>query len=293
MRAHRLSVLVLLLLALVANPACRINREPSFVQLGEARRLVAEMRLDFTKASDASDRAVMAETDEESGTFARQAEAATEAVSKETSALAQRLSGLAHAGNAELLARFQERFARYRVLDREILELAVENTNLKAQRLLFGPVAQAANEFCAALEAVPAKVPARTASRIEASVMRAQLAIREIQVLEAPHIAEARDPEMDRLEHDMAERRAKAEAALVAVRQSVRAPIPTSLDEAKTALDSFEALSRKLIDLSRKNTNVRSLELAMRQKPALTAACDESLTALQDALTAQGFSGTR
>jgi hypothetical protein len=97
---------------------------------------------------------------------------------------------------------------------------------------------------------------------------------------------------MDRIEQQMALRQATAREALLSIEQSVRAPSP-SLDTAKASLDTFEALSRKLVALSRQNTNVRSLELAVRQKPALTAACDESLAALQDALATQGFSGTR
>jgi hypothetical protein len=45
------------------------------------------------------------------------------------------------------------RFAEYRVLDRKILDLAVENTNLKAQRLALGPAQEAADAFRDALKA--------------------------------------------------------------------------------------------------------------------------------------------
>ena len=46
---------------------------------------------------------------------------------------------------------------------------------------------------------------------------------------------------------------------------------------------------QQLIALSRRNTNIRSLQLALRQKPAVTAACDESLAALAEALAKEGF----
>jgi len=289
MRVYR-AFLVLTVIA--ANLSCGSHGEPAFVQLTEARRLLSEVRINFTKASDASNRAVMADTDEESIKFAREAEAATQAVSAAMPVLARRLTDLAYPGNTELLARFQERFTRYTTLDREILKLAVENTNLKAQHLLFGPIGQAANELCGALQALASTVPAATARRLGDAALRAQLAVREIQVLQAPHIAEPRESEMDRIEQQMALRQATAREALLSIEPSVRAPSP-SLDTAKASLDTFEALSRKLVALSRQNTNVRSLELAVRQKPALTAACDESLAALQDALATQGFSGTR
>jgi hypothetical protein len=289
MRADRF---LLVLIALTVSLACRTHREPAFVQLTEARRLVAEMRLNFTKASDASDRAVMADTDEDSIKFAHEAEASTKAVSTAMAALAQPMTDLAYPGNANLLARLQERFARYQALDREILKLAVENTNLKAQRMLFGPVAQAADEFCAALEEV-SSAPGGGVRHTTDTIARAELAVREAQVLEAPHIAEAKDSEMDRLEREMTVRQNSAREMLKAIEQNARPQARPALDAAKTALDRFQTLSGKLIELSRKNTNVRSLELALKQKPALTAACDESLAALQEALASQGFSGTR
>jgi hypothetical protein len=96
---------------------------------------------------------------------------------------------------------------------------------------------------------------------------------------------------MDRLEQEMTVRQSATREVLAAIGRDVRQP--AALDAAKAALDDFEALSRRLIELSRKNTNVRSLALALKQRPVLTSACDESLAALQAALAAQGFSGTR
>src|SRR6202030_158015 len=87
-----------------------------------------------------------------------------------------------------LLNEFVGRFAKYRELDRRILDLAVENTNLKAQRLSFGPGQEAANSFRDSLEAVVPSLPARDKWRVEALVARAVATVREIQVLQAPHI---------------------------------------------------------------------------------------------------------
>ena len=52
-------------------------------------------------------------------------------------------------------------------------------------------------------------------------------------------------------------------------------------------------LNAQLIALSRRNTNVRSLALSLGQKRMLTATCEDSLRALQDALGKRGFSATR
>jgi hypothetical protein len=42
-----------------------------------------------------------------------------------------------------------------------------------------------------------------------------------------------------------------------------------------------------------RNTNVRSLALSLGRKRSLSAACEDSLRELQDALSKRGFTGTR
>ena len=88
--------------------------------------------MQFTKAADASNRAVMADTDEASVRFAREAEQMVDTVQKDADALKPLLQELGYADEARLLEEFGRRFAEYRALDRTILELAVQNTNLKA-----------------------------------------------------------------------------------------------------------------------------------------------------------------
>jgi hypothetical protein len=279
----------LVLLLLSAGLGCRGRTDPALIQLLDARRLVGEMRIQFAKASDASGRAVMADTDADSVTFAQEARTAAGVVDADIPRLSQRLSG----DDTGLLAAFRERFARYRALDQQILDLAVENTNLKAQRLSFGPVRAAADQLAAALDAAVAALPAGDRCHAGDLAARAKLAVREIQVLQAPHIAESRDAEMTRMEKEMAARQDAARASLASLDGMARGPAKAPLSQARAAMDRFEQTSRQLIALSRANSNVRSLELALRQQPALASACDESLTALQDALAKEGFSGTR
>jgi hypothetical protein len=284
----RLRLVALVIIAF--SGACRGVPDPTFSQLLEARRLAAELHVQFIKAAGASDRAVLADTDEASVAFAKQAEAAVQLVTTDTGELGAQLQRLDYAEEGRLLDEFAKSFAEYRKVDRDVLSLAVENTNLKAQRLSFGPVRDAADAFRDALDAVVKAAPAREHARVEATAERALLAVREIQILQAPHIAESDDAAMSRLEKEMAGR-------LVAAREALRAlagvaPQET-LDAAKTALDRFEKLSNELVALSRRNTNVKSLALSLKPKPALTAACDTSLSALEAALAKRGFTGTR
>jgi hypothetical protein len=49
----------------------------------------------------------------------------------------------------------------------------------------------------------------------------------------------------------------------------------------------------RIIALSRRNTNLRSLALSLDQKRTIAASCEERLRALRDALNTRGFTGIR
>jgi hypothetical protein len=70
-------------------------------------------------------------------------------------------------------------------------------------------------------------------------------------------------------------------------------PSSPGITSARSALDQFKVLGDELVTLSRRNSNVVSLDLSLRTKPPLTTACDESLRALEDALAAEGSKATR
>ena len=272
---------------------CRNAPDPAFMQLAEARRLTDDLRVQLAKASNASDRAVMADTDEESATFAREAEQAAGAIDGGSAALSARLQSLGYAPELRALQDFTDRFAAYRKLDHDVLDLAVQNTNLKAQRLSFGPVRQTADGFRDSLRAAAQLAPAKDRCRVDGLVARAELAVREIQILQAPHIAEPDEAAMTKIETQMTERLAAAREALKEIGGGASGAMARPLEAASTALDRFDKLSAELVALSRRNSNVRSLALALRRAPQLVAACDGSLAMLQEALAKEGFSGTR
>lgn len=116
---------------------------------------------------------------------------------------------------------------------------------------------------------------------MEAFVAKAVLSVREIQVRQAPHIAEASDATMTRLENDMAGLEATAKAALSELSGVIAPSARPALAAAQTEFDRFKDVSEKLVALSRRNSNVRALDLSLRVKPGLTTACDESLRVLR------------
>ena len=65
------------------------------------------------------------------------------------------------------------------------------------------------------------------------------------------------------------------------------------LGVAQTELARFLAVHRQILALSRRNSNVRSLELALGQHRLLALECQDSLRALAEELQKRGFRATR
>jgi hypothetical protein len=181
----------------------------------------------------------------------------------------------------------------YRKLDEEILPLAVENSNLKAQRLSFGPASQAAVEFRQSLDAAVRAAPAANLCCADVLAARAVAALLEIQVLHAPHIADAEDAAMTRMEAQMAAAEGTLRKTLDDLMQLIGTKASAQLTAATAAFDRFEEINREILTLSRRNSEVRSLALSLGRKRMLTAVADDQLRALEDALAKHAFTGTR
>ena len=280
-------------IALSLGLGCAWHPSPALVELTEARAEAADLRVQFSKAADAANRAVMADTDEASIAYAREADQTKAAIRAEVASLGGHLRGLGYTAEIKTLDEFGDHFSQYEALDRGILELAVENTNLKAQRLSFGPAREAADAFRDGLGVVAASTAPKERCRVDALVAKAVIAVREVQVLQAPHIAESDDAAMSRLEAQITALQATAREAVHELPEIVDPKMLAQVDIAVAALGRFEDVTKEIVRLSRRNSNVRSLELSLRQKPAVTAACDESLRAIQDALAKKAFTATR
>jgi len=275
----------------IAAAGCAGGLKTSLEQLLESRRLSTDLLVQFTRVVDGGNRAVMADTDEASIAFARETEQTTQLVQRDVEALKPVLAGLGYSQEARLLEDFQQRFSEFRALDTTILGLTVENTNLKAQRLSFGPAQQAADAFRDALEPITRSVPTQAPWRVAALAATAVAAVREIQALQAPHIAEPEDPVMGALEERMMTAEATARAALQAIDGLLPSESRPRLSAATAALDRFVSANAEIIRLSRRNSNVRSLALSLGQKRTLTARCEETLRSLQDALEQRSLNG--
>lgn len=281
-----------LVLGVLGLAVCGGCSKPSFSRLPEARATVERLGALFAKASDASNRAVMADTDAQSQAYADDAVAAVRVVDREVTLLRPNLVG--YTEELGHLDEFVAAFDQYRALDKQVLALAVENTNLKAQRLSFRTVREAADAMVDALDHAARSAPLAQSARFAAGAAAATIAVRQIQILEAPHIAEPGDSAMAALEAQMASNERAARAAIASLSSPNPAPATAAaLDHVSQALDRFLAQNAEVVRLSRQNTNVRSLALVLGPKPALIAACDGALERLAAGLAKRTSGGTR
>jgi len=292
MSRHGRSLAAVALCAVILGTgACSRPTHAALTMLVDAQRLAADLHVRFSRAVDQSSQAVMAETDVDSSEAAQAAEQATAAVTKDVEALGPLLESLQFANEAALLQSFSMRFGEFRRLVAEILPLAVQNTNIKAQRLAFGPAREAADAVVSALEKISGAT--KSEPRVDALVARAEAAVREIQAIEPRHIAEAEDNTMTRMEDSMRAADERARAALESLQQLSPPGATESLTAARSALDRFSGANREIVTLSRQNSNVRSMALTLGTKRRLAAQCDDLLRQLEDALAGRDFAPTR
>ena len=177
------------------NPAEQLASKASRIDI------VSRMRIALASASEAEKSAVLAVTDGESRTFAEQARAAAAEVEKGRRELEQRLETGGTQTERDLFGQFSEFFLELQRIDRELLDLAVRNTNVKAYHLAFGPAASALDEMNAVLSRL---VSSNAGSPEEKQVMSlaygAEIAGLRIQTLLFPHIAEESGRRMDEME---------------------------------------------------------------------------------------------
>jgi len=267
---------------------------PAFLTTVRKSQLVAEMRVDLHTAVEAEKSSVLAETDEayeEHADEARRSLAAVDTGLKELESLIARAGG---AEENDLFRNFLQSWEVFKQIDAELLPLAVQNTNLKAQRLSFGPAAEAGERLEAALtslvEAQGSCDQGREAARW---AFRASAAAGRIQALQAPHIAESSDERMDTIEATMESCHRQLVEALARLEEVADAGSRPALAEARAAADELWRVNLEIIPLSRQNTNVRSLALSLGRKRVVTAQCEDLLAALQEVVDRPTFRATR
>jgi hypothetical protein len=256
--------------------------------------LVAQMRLALASASEAEKSAVLAVTDQDSQTYAKQARAGTAAVDLERKELGNLLATRGTQKEKELVAQFSKVFSDFQRIDNDLLDLAVKNTNIKAYNLAFGPAADALKDMDTALSRLVAKSagsPEASNVALPAFAFGAQTAALRIQVLLAPHIAEESEKKMDELEAQMTRNDQEVRKDLAALAAIEKLRGDSDLETAVADYARFSEVRGRILVLSRENTNVRSLAISLDAKRKALFLCQDVLSALQEAILNERIAG--
>jgi len=254
--------------------------------------LVAQISLALASASEAEKSAVLAVTDVDSQTFADQARAATAEAERESDELGKLLAGSGTHDEKDLYAQFSKAFNDLKNIDKELLAIAGKNTNVKAYNLAFGPAADAVSDMDNALSRLAAKsAGSADAQKISQLAFGAQSGALRIQAMLAPHIAEESDTKMDEMEAKM-EREdniVRKDLGGLAASQKLRG----DPDVVKAAEDyaKFSDIRKRILVLSRENSNVRSLSLSLGQKRKASLQCQDILSVLKQAILKEPIAG--
>jgi hypothetical protein len=262
----------------------------------KARRveLVERMRLSVALASEAEKSAVMAITDEDSQIYADKARAATAIVEQGRRELEQLQQSGGTRDEIAFLTQFSGAFAEFQRIDKGLLELAVENTNLKAYSLAFGPAAEVLNEMDAALARIAA-ASGNSPSADDIKSIRladdARIAALRLVSLLPPHIAEESDQKMDEMEALMAKEDQAVRQNLEGLAALPRLGGNPDLSTANVRYTRFTELRTQILKLSRENTNVRSLNISLSEKRKIMMVCLDALAVLEQAIEEEPIAG--
>jgi len=286
------AVILLVVILLVLH--FKVTANPAQQLAFKARRadLAGRMRLTLASASEAEKNAVLAVTDQDSLAFADQARMATAEVERESKELGELLATGGTQDEKDILAQFSREFVKLKLIDDDLLGLAVKNTNIKAYGLAFGPAADTLTELNAALARLVEKSAGSADDRnVAMLVFGAQTAALRIQILLAPHIAEESNAKMDELESRMAGEDQLVRKDLDSLAGLQEFHGDPDLETAESGYARFSEIRKQILALSRENSNVRSLAISLGQKRTVLLLCQDALSALQDAILKEPVEG--
>lgn len=284
-------VIVLMFFAVISNYyGNQVSLDTTYANLVEKKKILAQLRIHLLKSVEMEKNAVMALTNNESLEFADQSRAASVAVEQNLKILRSLIDAVPLQDEKKLVAEFTLCWTELGKLDQIILESAVQNTNLKAAHLSKEKGAASLQQFEQALEKI-APLLAGTANdgRGVRLTCQAIIAALKMYTLHSPHIAEANDAIMSQIEMQMKTEKQKSLNALDELSVIIGEENKNIVVQAKTAFADFLDVTDKVIELSRQNSNIKSLELSLGKKRTISAQCDEILATFQEAVQNRNF----
>jgi hypothetical protein len=271
----------LIALGVVAVIVGACNQEPAFVRKTQEVDLIHALQDAILKSVEAEKSAVLATTDEESRSFASEAQRFATEINRLRRDLRQLVTADRRPQETARLDAFDAAWGEFEDVDTRLLALAVANTNLKATRLSVRDGAAALDRFVDLL--VEMQSTSADAELIRRLLMASISALR-VQSLLLAHIPSSDDAEMTLLEKRVGELNAEADGQLAAVGQAANYTWPEQLGEAMRAWSEYRRITAEVLRLSRQNTNVLSFDVSVHEKRRVTKDCLSALGALLETI---------
>lgn len=294
--ALAISLIVMVLLAFYFSILLKRDVQTGSV-LGftmKSGEITSRMRINLLKSVELEKSAFMAITDEESKTFADQSRMTADTVERDYQELKDLIDKEGTGEEVKLLNEFTDCWKNFREIDRELLRLSVENTNIKAASLSHTAGAQAIGRFERAFaQLTETRSSSAKEARLSRLAYRAVTAALMIYTLQAPHINEAQDAKMDEIESVMKAKEKAVRSTFADLSRIVDGRARTFLDTASSAFEEFMKVNSEVVRLSRINSNIKSLELSLGMKRKVATQCEETLNAIQNVIRDRTFKATK
>jgi hypothetical protein len=262
--------------------------------IARQNQILSQMKANLLKSVEAEKHAVLSDSDEDSEAFAAQSRKATAEVEQHRRQLGELLGSSKDDNEQRLSQDFDRCWTEFQKIQPVVLELAVQNTNLKAARLSQTKADAAVQRFGQDLSALleGGSSPGHCEQMV-APVFRALRGCLRIHYLHMPHINAAADKEMDQIEVDMKRYNEEVSRSLATLSDLADDKGQTLLADAGKAYSDFIEVTQEVLRLSRENTNIKSMELTLGKGRVITAECEGILTELQESVRNKTFRATR
>ncbi len=280
------------LIAVLALAACFVSL--TIRTAGEKARVAAKpkqlelvhrMRVALLSVSDAQNAAVITRKESETDQLLKEADKNLQSFQDAFASLRDQLP---KEFEQALISRTQERFQKFSEVNQRLADMLHQNTNRKAYALATDSgwkLIQSIEKSLAELVPSSDEPNADARSQILQPSYEIRLALLRIQAWLIPHISEPTDAAMDKLEAQMQieEQSLDKNWDRLSRVESLRAQL-TSIE---AQLNEFRELKKKIVELSRTNSNIRSEQLAMEQRRDAFLACESVLVELEQRIAAE------
>ena len=262
----------------------------------QSSKIASQMKINLLKSVEFEKSAVMAVTDEDSSKFVDQSRKASDAVKSGYIELKDLITTEGIQEELRLIKELGDCLDDFREIDKELLNLSVKNTNIKAANLSYTKSAESMDRFEQALRKLTEiQSNNMTDLRITKAAFRAMTAAFRIYSLQPPHINEDQDKEMDQIEstmrtHEEQVKRSLNEISLLVAKHKEGRNL---IKNASMAFADFTNVNKEIIGLSRMNSNVKSLQLSLGKKLQATSQCEKLLDSIQDTIQRRKIEATK